>query len=256
MQCSLLSCTAGDILPLSAHPVKGCAAHIVCGCAQLPSLAVGTELFSGEKALFRVVGRVFLPAEGGHSRACPLIKALSPIEKGEYSLSARRKGWALAWITLSDKGAQGAREDTAGPCIESLVQAELPLSHAQGFILPDDAPSLSALLAELACGQGYDLICTTGGTGVGPRDFTPQATKRVLDYELPGFSQAMMAASLAKTSRAVISRAVAGVIGQSLVINLPGSRKAVSENLAAVLPALSHTLEKLHGDPADCGAVQ
>ena len=112
---------------------------------------------------------------------------------------------------------------------------------------------LRALLVDLALNQGYDVICTSGGTGVGPRDISPQVTSAVLDYPLPGFSMAMMQASLAKTPHAAISRAVAGVLGQSIIINLPGSRKAVVENLEAVLPALPHALDKLHGDPADCG---
>ncbi len=129
----------------------------------------------------------------------------------------------------------------------------LPLCHAQGFLLADDAPSLRALLLELALGQGYDIICTSGGTGVGPRDITPQTVAPLLDLELPGFATAMMLESLKKTPHAAISRAVCGVLGPSIVITLPGSRKAVLENLAAVLPALPHALDKLHGDPADCG---
>ena len=112
---------------------------------------------------------------------------------------------------------------------------------------------LRALLTELALSQAYDLICTTGGTGLSPRDITPQVTEALLDTSLPGFSQVMLAASLAKTPHAIISRAAAGVLGQSIIINLPGSRKAVMENLAAVLPALPHALAKLQGDPADCG---
>ena len=120
-------------------------------------------------------------------------------------------------------------------------------------MLPDDAAALRALLTELALGQGYDIICTSGGTGVGPRDVSPEATLAVLDKRLPGFEQAMMQAGLDKTPTASVSRAVAGVIGGCICINLPGSRKAVVENLAAVLPALGHALDKLHGDPADCG---
>ena len=111
----------------------------------------------------------------------------------------------------------------------------------------------SAHRLRYQCGQGYDIICTSGGTGVGPRDITPQTVAPLLDLELPGFATAMMLESLKKTPHAAISRAVCGVLGPSIVITLPGSRKAVLENLAAVLPALPHALDKLHGDPADCG---
>ncbi len=145
------------------------------------------------------------------------------------------------------------REDLSGPAIRELTAARLPLCHSQGFLLPDEPAQLRALLTDLALHQGYDLICTTGGTGLSPRDTTPQVTAALLDTPLPGFSQAMMAASLAQTPHAAISRAVAGVLGQSIIINLPGSRKGALENLAAVLPALPHALDKLHGDPADCG---
>lgn len=165
----------------------------------------------------------------------------------------RKEGRSLAWVTLSDKGSQGMREDLSGPAIADLAAAHLPLCHSQGFLLPDEASQLRALLTDLALNQGYDLICTTGGTGLSPRDITPQVTAALLDLPLPGFSQAMLAASLDKTPHAAISRAVAGVLGQSIIINLPGSRKGVQENLAAVLPALPHAFDKLHGDPADCG---
>jgi molybdenum cofactor synthesis domain-containing protein len=97
------------------------------------------------------------------------------------------------------------------------------------------------------------LIVTTGGTGVAPRDITPEVTAGLVHKRLPGFEQAMMQASLAATPRAAISRAVAGILGSSLIINLPGSPKGVRENLAPLLPALDHTLDKIHGDPADCG---
>ena len=151
------------------------------------------------------------------------------------------------------EGARGQRLDLSGPAIAEMVGSAMPLSHSQGFLLPDEAAQLRALLTELALSQGFDLICTTGGTGLSARDITPQTTAALLDTPLPGFTQAMLAASLAKTPHAVISRAAAGALGQSIIINLPGSRKAVVENLAAVLPALPHALAKLQGDPADCG---
>ncbi|MFR4119047.1 MAG: molybdenum cofactor biosynthesis protein B [Bilophila wadsworthia] len=156
-------------------------------------------------------------------------------------------------ITLSDKGAAGLRVDESGPLMAADTRAKLPLCHEQGFMIPDDPQTLRPLVMELALGQGYDLILTSGGTGLAPRDTTPEALLPIFERRLPGFEQAMMQASLAKTPTAAISRAVAGTLGRTIVITLPGSRKAVSENLAAILPALGHALEKLHGDPSDCG---
>lgn len=230
----------------------------------LPAWPVGTTLYRAEtiatatipdvgSPLFKVVGRVLMP-HSPHAQCCPLLEALEDIPtEVVVPLRSQRQGRALAWITLSDKGHIGQREDLSGPAIEALVRDHIPLCHAQGFMLPDDANALKALLTELALGQGYDCICTTGGTGLGPRDVSPEATLAVLEKRLHGFEQAMMQASLAKTPHAAISRAVAGVLGQTIIINLPGSRKAVVENLAAVIPPLGHAMDKVHGDPADCG---
>ena len=149
--------------------------------------------------------------------------------------------------------AAGLRVDESGPLMAADTRAKLPLCHEQGFMIPDDPQTLRPLVMELALGQGYDLILTSGGTGLAPRDTTPEALLPIFERRLPGFEQAMMQASLAKTPTAAISRAVAGTLGRTIVITLPGSRKAVSENLAAILPALGHALEKLHGDPSDCG---
>jgi molybdenum cofactor synthesis domain-containing protein len=108
-------------------------------------------------------------------------------------------------------------------------------------------------LTKLSDSGSIDLILTTGGTGVAPRDVTPEATLSVIDRELPGMAEAMRAESLKKTPRAMISRAVAGIRKQTLIVNLPGSPRAVRENLAVLLPALPHAIEKIKGDPSECG---
>jgi molybdenum cofactor synthesis domain-containing protein len=172
---------------------------------------------------------------------------------GEFSCARSRQGFSLAWITLSDKGSRGERVDASGPAIRDAIMEAMQISLARGMIIPDEPEILKAALVDCCLFQGFDLVFTTGGTGVGPRDITPEVTLSLLDKSLPGFERAMTQASLAKTPHAMISRAVAGVMGLSLVVNLPGSPKAVRENLQAVLPALKHAVEKLQGDARDCG---
>lgn len=171
----------------------------------------------------------------------------------DVELALSKPGLTLAWVTLSDKGWLGKREDASGPAIDAMARERLQLCFSRGFLLPDNANALRALLTDLALTQGFDLVVTTGGTGLAPTDVTPEATLAVIDNRLPGMERAMLQASLQKTPHAMISRAVAGSLGQSLIINLPGSLKAVRENLEAVLPALAHGLAKLQGDPSDCG---
>jgi molybdenum cofactor synthesis domain-containing protein len=219
-------------------------------------LPVGTRLLhTNDKSLFAVTGMLRPPAKL-HALVCPLLTALEDISAeppAELRLSVHKPGISLAWITLSDKGYRGDREDTSGPLIADILSQILPVCHSQGFLLPDDADMLRALLTELALTEGYDIICTTGGTGLSPRDISPQTTARVMDLPLHGIRQAMLACGLAVTPRAAISRAEAGILGKSVVINLPGSSKAVQENLNAVMHALPHALDKLHGDGRDCG---
>jgi molybdenum cofactor synthesis domain-containing protein len=119
-------------------------------------------------------------------------------------------------------------------------------------VVADDVQQIARKLTEWADGGDFDLILTTGGTGVAPRDVTPEATQSILDRTIPGMAEAMRAASLKKTPHAMISRAVAGIRNRALIINLPGSPKGAVENLEAVLPALEHAVAKIQGDPSDC----
>ncbi|MEK6758446.1 MAG: molybdopterin adenylyltransferase [Deltaproteobacteria bacterium] len=154
-------------------------------------------------------------------------------------------------IVMSDKGSRGEREDLSGKEIERMIIA-LPSTVEAYEIIPDETDIIIKKLIEYADVKKLDLIITTGGTGVTPRDVTPEATKSVIERELPGMSEAMRAESLKKTPNAMISRAVCGIRGQSLIVNLPGSPKAVRENLAVVMPALNHTIEKIKGSPSEC----
>jgi len=157
-----------------------------------------------------------------------------------------------AIITLSDRGAAGMREDESGKVIREMITG-IGASVVHYEILPDEKPLIVGSLTKLAASGNIDIIFTTGGTGVTPRDVTPEATLAVIDRELPGMAEAMRAESLKKTPHAMISRAVAGIRNQTLIVNLPGSPKAVRENLAVILPALTHTIEKIKGDPSECG---
>ena len=160
-------------------------------------------------------------------------------------------GLAVACITLSDKGYAGERTDESGPLLLDMLK-ELSPAKSQLFLLPDDPRALRKLVKTLAS-SGWGLIVTTGGTGLSPRDFTPEALIPVLDRRLPGFEQVMFSEGLTHTPRAVLSRCLAGTLGRTMLIALPGSRRAAQENLAALLPVLPHALEKLNGDMSDCG---
>lgn len=153
-------------------------------------------------------------------------------------------------LTLSDKGAHGQRVDESGPVVVGMLAAVGEVTHVA--ILPDDIGSIVTILSDWSDQEQLELIVTTGGTGLTPRDVTPQATLRVLDYEIPGMAEVMRMQSLSKTPHAMLSRAVVGVRSRTMIVNLPGSPKAARENLQAILPALPHALAKLAGDPSDC----
>ncbi|MFA5367154.1 MAG: molybdopterin adenylyltransferase [Dehalococcoidia bacterium] len=154
-------------------------------------------------------------------------------------------------LTISDKGSRGERIDESGEVIKEILAA-LDARVLKYEIVPDDREVISAKLAEWVDSEGIELILTTGGTGLTPRDVTPEATLAIIDKEVPGFAEAMRAESLKKTPMAVLSRAVAGIRKRSLIINLPGSPRAVRECMEVVSPALNHAIETLRGQAGDC----
>jgi len=155
-------------------------------------------------------------------------------------------------ITISDKGSRGEREDKSGPEIIAMLES-MGITILHSKVIPDDEELIKEALIEYADVKRLDLILTTGGTGVSPRDVTPDATLQVIEKEVPGMAEAMRRESAKITPHAMISRAAAGIRGASLIINLPGSPKGVRENLAVVLPALNHAVEKIKGDEKECG---
>ena len=159
----------------------------------------------------------------------------------------------VAVLVLSDRCARGEREDRSGPALAAWLAGPGVRQPVPVTVLADDRPAIAAWLRETCDAGAWDVILTCGGTGVSPRDVTPEATREVLHTELPGFGETMRAASLRTSPHAIISRAVAGLRGGTLVINLPGSPRAAVENLASVWPAVPHLMAKAQGDAGDCG---
>jgi molybdenum cofactor synthesis domain-containing protein len=156
-----------------------------------------------------------------------------------------------AIVTVSDRGFRGEREDRSGQVLVERLGAE-GVEVCFKIVVPDEFDEIRNVLAHLADHEEAALILTTGGTGVAPRDVTPEATLSVIEREVPGLAEAMRAASLQKTPHAMISRGVAGIRGKTLIVNLPGSPKGALENLEVILPALPHALDKIQGDTSDC----
>ncbi len=151
-------------------------------------------------------------------------------------------------LTLSDRSAKGERADESGPALAKLIYAQAWRVVKQA-ILPDDQPNIRAALIEWEASGEVDVILTTGGTGFAARDITPEATRAVIQREAPGLAETMRTESLKKTPHAMLSRAVAGIRGCVLIVNLPGSPKAALENLQTIIPVLPHAVQLLQGDP-------
>ncbi len=155
-------------------------------------------------------------------------------------------------LTISDSASKGEKEDIAGPSISGLLE-ENGFNVLLHKVIPDDRTRIEEVLTNWCDSAGVDLIITTGGTGLSPRDVTPEATLAVLQRIIPGIPEAMRIKGLESTPRAMLSRAVAGTRGETLIINLPGSMSAVRQGMDVILPVLKHLLDKVKGDPRPCG---
>jgi len=154
-------------------------------------------------------------------------------------------------LTISDKGFKGQRKDESGPLVADIL-TKAGYTVERQSIVPDYYEKIAECLIEWVDKDGLSIIVTTGGTGVSPTDVTPEATLKVIRYQIPGMAEAMRTASLTKTPHAMLSRAIVGVRGNTLIINLPGSPEGAKENLTVVLPAVNHALAKIAGDSSDC----
>ncbi len=164
----------------------------------------------------------------------------------------KKDGLSVAVITMSDKGSKGERVDETGPAVVKMLEDNMKVAFKRTEILADNQQELENSLKYYADIQKVDLVITNGSTGVSPRDIAPDATLNVIDKRMPGFEEAMRAESMKITDRAMISRAVVGARGRTMIINVPGSPKGAVENLGVILSAVPHCIEKLQGSTVDC----
>ena len=219
------------------------------GDALLELTQIGKECHS-HCAIYHQVGDCIMPREGVFTVVLEggVVKAGDEIELIEADPA---RPFTAAWITLSDKGAKGEREDKSGPLIGKML-TEAGYNIVEEILIPDEPDLLKAQLIRLADQRQVNVIITTGGTGFALRDRTPEATQEVCDRMAPGIAEAIRAYSITKTPRGMLSRGVAGIRRQTLIINLPGSPKAVGECMEYLLTSLDHGLEMLLGRSGEC----
>ncbi len=225
----------------------------------LVNLPVGTRLQVGREAILRVTqigkechnrcaiyyqaGDCVMPREGIFAEV--LLDGKVRVD----DLIRTRPAYRFGVITASDKGSVGEREDLSGPAIAEILR---PWGDVvETVIVPDEKDQLALAMQDLVA-QGMDAVFTTGGTGMSPRDVTPEATLAVIDRQVPGIAEAIRRETAAATPKAMLSRAVAGISASTLIVNLPGSPKAVAECLAVLTPVLDHALETVGGQGGEC----
>ncbi len=233
------------------------------------SLPVGTRLLAGDVvleltqigkechshcAIYQKMGECIMPTEGVFAR----VRRGGVIRPGDWMRTEPPRAdrpLTAAVITLSDKGAAGQRRDESGPAARSLLE-EAGYEVAELLLLPDEPEQLKEQLIRLADSRQVDLVVTSGGTGFSPRDQTPEATMAVAERNAPGIAEAIRYQSMAVTSRAMLGRGVSVIRGKTLIVNLPGSPKAVRESLGFILEPLEHGLRILRGSASECAGSQ
>jgi molybdenum cofactor synthesis domain-containing protein len=204
--------------------------------------------------IYQKMGECIIPTEGvfavviqgGEIRVGDEMALLAP-EEGPKKLRA-------AVLILSDKGASGEREDQCGPLMRRMLEEE-GYDAVETLVIPDERKQIEEELIRLSDGRQVDLLLTSGGTGLSMRDVTPEATLAVASRPVPGIAEAIRASSMTITKRAMLGRGVAAIRGRTLIVNLPGSPKAVEESLGYILPTLEHGIEILRGEAAECARV-
>lgn len=203
-------------------------------------------------AIYAKTGDCIMPRRGLFARVLHGGK-IQPGDEVRIIEKVEREKFQCVVITASDRCSRDEAEDTAGPAVAKMLSEDMDAHIYAEEILPDDQSRLEERLRHYADGHSIDLIIIVGGTGFSPRDVSPEAIRNVANRLTPGLDEAMRAASMKKTDRAMLSRAVSGIRKTTLMLSLPGSLRASTENLAAILPTLPHGLKKLRGDKSDCG---
>lgn len=219
-----------------------------CNDVILEITQIGKRCHS-ECAIFHQVGDCIMPREGIFAR---VVHGGTISAGDELMVVDTKKKFRAAIITASDKGSRGEREDLSGPEIKKIIENDRYITVSEK-ILPDDEEAIYKEICRLSDAEKVDVIFTTGGTGLSPRDNTPEATMRAATRNVPGIAEAMRAYSMTITKKAMLSRGVSVMRNQTLIINLPGSVKAVNESLSYILPALFHGIEIMKGETGECG---
>jgi molybdenum cofactor synthesis domain-containing protein len=242
--------------------------NLILSGVDLGALGLGSRLWLGSDAelvvtqlgktchercaIYAQTGDCIMPRLGLFARVVRdgVVETGAPVE---VAGAVSRRTFQAVILTISDRCSRGEAADSAGPAVGQMIETRLDARIYAHEVLADDRDEITARLLHYTEGHSIDLVVTVGGTGFGPRDVTPEAVAALIQRPTPGLDEAMRRASIAKTPTAILSRAVSGIRGATLILSLPGSERAATENIEAVLPALSHGLAKLRGDPSDCG---